>query len=155
MAPGSGAQHGGQAHARSGTILGFDFGLQRIGVAVGNGETRTAQPLATIAAADSAARFAAIGRLIETWQPALLVVGLPGGGDGAHPFAARCRRFANQLHGRYGLPVVLVDEAYSSADAEARLRELQRPWRERKSKLDALAAQAIVTTYLSSLADAT
>ena len=102
-------------------ILGFDFGIKRIGVAVGNTLTAQAQPLAVIKAIDNAARFKAIGELIGAWKPARLIVGEPRHPDGAeHEMTLRCRRFANQLHGRFNLPVVLVDERYSSAVIVAR-----------------------------------
>jgi putative Holliday junction resolvase len=98
------------------TVLAFDFGLKRIGVAVGNTVTRQAQPLAVIDAATNDAKFAAIGELIAQWQPARCVIGLPLHPDGAeHEMTVRCRRFANQLHGRFGVPTVTVDERYSSA----------------------------------------
>ena len=98
------------------TLLGFDFGLKRIGVAVGNSLLRQAQPLAIIAAPTNDARFAAIAALLDQWQPARCVVGLPLHPDGAeHAMTLRCRRFANQLHGRYGVDTILVDERYSSA----------------------------------------
>ena len=98
------------------TVLAFDFGLKRIGVAVGNTLLRQATPLAGIAAASNENKFAAIGQLLEEWQPSTLVVGLPLHPDGAeHAMSQRCRRFANQLHGRYALPAVLVDERYTSA----------------------------------------
>jgi len=98
------------------TVLGFDFGLKRIGVAVGNTVLKQAQPLAIIRDATNDARFAAIGTLIRAWQPALCVVGLPRHPDGAeHEMTVRCRRFANQLHGRFGVATALVDERYSSA----------------------------------------
>ncbi|MFM2108291.1 MAG: Holliday junction resolvase RuvX [Pseudomonadota bacterium] len=98
------------------TVLAFDFGLKRIGVAVGNTLLRQATPLAVIAAASNENKFAAIGQLLEEWQPSTLVVGLPLHPDGAeHAMSQRCRRFANQLHGRYALPAVLVDERYTSA----------------------------------------
>ena len=97
-------------------VLGFDFGVKRIGVAMGNTLTGQAQPLAVIQSIDNAARFKSIGELIDLWRPARLVVGEPRHPDGAeHEMTLRCRRFANQLHGRYNLPVVLVDERYSSA----------------------------------------
>ncbi len=97
-------------------ILGFDFGVKRIGIAMGNTLTAQAQPLAVIHAIDNAARFKAIGDLIAAWRPARLVVGEPRHPDGAeHDMTLRCRRFANQLHGRFNLPVTLVDERYSSA----------------------------------------
>lgn len=99
-----------------GTVLAFDFGLKRIGVAVGNTVLRRGQPLTVISAESNAGKFTAIGELIEEWRPARVVVGLPFHPDGAeHEMTKRCRRFANQLNGRYGVETVLVDERYSSA----------------------------------------
>ncbi|WP_353152540.1 Holliday junction resolvase RuvX [Herminiimonas fonticola] len=98
------------------TVLGFDFGLKRIGVAVGNTLLKQAQPLTIISAATNDAKFAAIAELVTQWQPALCIVGLPRHPDGAeHEMTVRCRRFANQLHGRFDVATVLVDERYSSA----------------------------------------
>lgn len=98
------------------TVLGFDFGLKRIGVAVGNTLLKQAQPLAIIRAATNDEKFAAIAGLMQQWQPALCIVGLPRHPDGAeHEMTVRCRRFANQLHGRFDVATVLVDERYSSA----------------------------------------
>jgi putative Holliday junction resolvase len=98
------------------TVLGFDFGLKRIGVAVGNTLLKQAQPLAIISAATNDAKFEAIGELVRQWQPALCIVGLPRHPDGEeHEMTVRCRRFANQLHGRFDVATVLVDERYSSA----------------------------------------
>lgn len=97
-------------------VLGFDFGVKRIGIAMGNTLTGQAQPLRVIAAIDNETRFNIIGQLIAEWAPARLVVGEPRHPDGAeHDMTLRCRRFANQLHGRFNLPVELVDERYSSA----------------------------------------
>jgi putative Holliday junction resolvase len=107
------------------TVLGFDFGVKRIGVAIGNTLIRQAQPLQVIAAVDNASRFDAIGALIAQWTPSRIVVGLPRHPDGApHEMTARCQRFANQLHGRFGLPVELVDERYSSAVITAKRGEV-------------------------------
>jgi putative Holliday junction resolvase len=101
------------------TLLAFDFGLKRTGVATGNTLTRSAQPLATVAA-EGDARFAAIARLIAEWQPAALVVGVPFHPDGApHDNTRRARRFARQLQGRFGLPVHEVDERWSTTEALA------------------------------------
>ncbi|RJX33265.1 MAG: Holliday junction resolvase RuvX [Oxalobacter sp.] len=98
------------------TLLAFDFGLKRIGVAVGNTLLKRAQPLTIIHAETNDAKFSALGTLIQEWRPNLCVVGLPLHPDGAeHEMTARCRRFANQLHGRFGVDTVLVDERYSSA----------------------------------------
>jgi len=96
-------------------VLGFDFGTRRVGVAVGNGVTRQARPLAVIAD-EGDVRWRRVGELIATWQPARLVVGIARHPDGTpHELTARCERFARQLEGRYRLPVARVDERYSSA----------------------------------------
>ena len=95
-------------------VLGFDFGAQRIGVAVGNGVTRQARPLALIADVGDV-RWRRIAELVASWQPARLVVGVPRHPDGTlHELSARCERFARQLDGRFRLPVARVDERYSS-----------------------------------------
>ena len=131
------------------TLLAFDFGVKRIGVAIGDTLLGKAQALTTITAEDNATRFATIGELIGEWQPLQLVVGLPRTLDGGeHEMTARCQRFAHQLKGRFGLPVALVDERLSSAEAELRLSEAGVNWRARKQQLDALAAQIILQDYL-------
>ncbi len=105
---------------RNGTLLGFDFGSSRIGAAVGNTLTASARPLAQIDNRVSARGFDAIGRLLTEWQPQRLVVGRPLHPDGTpHDMTVRCERFARQLHGRFGLPVDLVDERYSTVEAES------------------------------------
>ena len=98
------------------TVLAFDFGLKRIGVAVGNTLIRQAQPLQVIEAPTNDGKFAAISQLLADWQPQRVIVGLPLHPDGAeHEMSVRCRRFANQIHGRFGVDTVLVDERYTSA----------------------------------------
>ncbi|OFA02723.1 Holliday junction resolvase RuvX [Duganella sp. HH101] len=107
------------------TIFAFDFGVKRIGVAMGNTMIRQAEPVKVISAIDNATRFADIGALLEEWKPARLVVGLPMHPDGAeHEMTARARKFANQLHGRFSLPVELVDERYTSAVISAKRGEV-------------------------------
>jgi putative Holliday junction resolvase len=125
-----------QAHS---TLLAFDFGLKRTGVATGNTLTRTAQPLRTIAA-EGDARFDPIERLIVEWQPAALVVGVPFHPDGAeHDNTRRARRFARQLHGRFKLPVHEVDERYSTTEALA----------DGAKDADAAAAAILLNQYFS------
>ncbi|HEU4460699.1 MAG TPA: Holliday junction resolvase RuvX [Methylibium sp.] len=105
-----------RADRTAATLLAFDYGLKRTGVASGNTVTCSAQPLATIAA-EGDARFAKIAALIAEWQPAALVVGVPYHPDGAeHDNTRRARRFARQLQGRFGLPVHEVDERYSTTE---------------------------------------
>ncbi|MCL2657683.1 MAG: Holliday junction resolvase RuvX [Betaproteobacteria bacterium] len=131
-----------------GTVLGFDFGLARIGVAVGETELGMAQPLRVIAGEANEQRFAAIEKLLAEWRPESLVVGFPTHLDGSeHELTARCRRFANQLNGRFRLPVHLVDERLTSLEAESMLREAGQNPRQRKQHLDAVAAQRILQTW--------
>ena len=119
-------------------VFGFDFGIKRIGIAMGNTLTGQAQPLAVVKAIDNAARFKQIGELIEQWRPTQLIVGEPRHPDGAeHEMTLRCRRFANQLHGRFSLPITLVDERYSSAVIQAKRGEI----------IDAKAAAIILQQY--------
>lgn len=138
----------GAASATHGTVLAFDFGIRRIGVAVGEVTLASARPLTTISAEANEVRFAAIGRLIDEWRPTALVVGLPLSLDGqANDMTGRCRRFARQLEGRYRLPVSLVDERLSSATADERLRQRGLDWRRRKETLDAEAAATLLQAY--------
>src|SRR3977135_3636479 len=111
-------------HPRTGTVLAFDFGTKRIGIAVGDFETRLAHPLTTLSHADNRTRFAAIARLVAEWRPVLLVVGLPSRSDGSeHPGAQLARRFAQRLQGRFGIATRFVDEHLTSHDAEHSLRQ--------------------------------
>lgn len=131
------------------TVLGFDFGLKRIGVAVGDRMIGVAHPLQTIQGESNEQRFGAIAALIKEWQPGLLVVGLPFHLDGSeHEMTLRCRRFSRQLEGRFSLPVALVDERLSSAAASQDLRETGISGRRQKVMLDQVAAQLILQTYL-------
>ncbi len=101
------------------TIMAFDYGTRRIGVAVGNTLTKAGQPLKMIAEPSEDVRFRAIQVLIKEWQPNQLVVGMPCHPDGTeHEMSAKARRFGNQLHGRFQLPVDWVDERYTSAVLE-------------------------------------
>ena len=123
------------------SFLAFDFGTQRVGVASGNSLTRSAQPLATVAARGDE-RFVAIGKLIREWQPAALVVGVPFHPDGAeHDNTRRARRFAHQLHGRFRLAVHEVDERYSTTEAHAH----------GAADVDATSAAIILEQFLRSL----
>jgi len=132
-----------------GTLLAFDFGTKRIGVAVGNTISRTAQALTTLHCEHNVQRFAGIEALIREWQPAGLVVGLPRYDDGTpHEMTRLCQRFANRLRGRFGLPVILVDERYTSAAASSQLNEAGIRGMKQKQLLDQAAAQQILQAYL-------
>lgn len=123
------------------TLLSFDYGTRRVGVATGNTLLCQAQPLKTLAV-EGDARFAAVGALIAEWQPAALVVGVPFHPDGAaHDNTLRARRFARQLHGRFKLPVYEVDERYTTTEAHAM----------GASDADAAAAAIILAQYFRNL----
>jgi putative Holliday junction resolvase len=127
------------------TLLAFDFGLKRTGVAVGNTVSGGARPLTTIVEEQNDRRFAAIEALIAEWKPERLLVGLPLALDGAETeISKRARRFGNQLHGRFGLPVEFADERYSSAVVE----EAFKPGRAQKEIIDAAAAAVILQAWL-------
>jgi putative Holliday junction resolvase len=123
-----------------GTVLAFDFGLRRIGVAVGEPELHTAHPLPAVSG------FPQIEKLVAEWRPARLVVGLPVAERGEHPLAKRVERFARQLEGRYRLPVARVDERFTSVEAESRLKGLKR------KNIDSVAAQLILEQYFDEAA---
>lgn len=126
------------------TLLAFDYGTRKLGVALGNTVTRQARPLEVVLAATRQARFDRVAKLLGTWQPARLVVGLPLTEQGGEQHASlQGRRFANQLYGRFGLPVVLVDERGSSLEAQEKLGT--------NADDDAVAAAIILQRYLDAL----
>jgi putative Holliday junction resolvase len=128
-------------------VLAFDFGRRRIGVACGDTVSRTAAPLAAVPAGASGPRWQEIDALLREWQPALAVVGLPYNVDGSDSaMTTAAREFAAELARRLGLPVTLVDERYSSREAEGRLKEARESGlrRRRVAKADVDAAAACI-----------
>ena len=129
------------------TLLAFDYGLKKIGIAIGNSLTRQARPLEVLRPVTREQRFQAISGILSAWQPDRLIVGLPLTTDGGEQYASlRCRRFANQLHGRYGLEVELVDERGTSLEAQQILGN--------NDDDDAVAAALILQRYLDALPEA-
>jgi putative holliday junction resolvase len=123
------------------TVLAFDFGLKRIGVAVGEPELRTAHPLPAVSS------FEKIQPLIAEWQPAALVVGLPTSAQGVpHKMTKQAEDFARRLEKRFKLPVARVDERYTSVEAESRLKGLK------NKAIDSVAAQLILEQYFDEAA---
>lgn len=132
----------------SGTFLAFDYGMKRIGVAVGSSIVHSARPLVTLHGEQNEQRFAAIAGLLKEWQPVALVVGLPCNDDGTpHEMTRLCRRFANRLKGRFNLPTILVDERYTSASASSQLTEMGVHGMKQKTLIDQIAAQHILLAY--------
>ena len=134
------------------TILAFDFGLRRIGVAVGQDVTRSASPLGIVANRDDGPDFEHIAALLDEWRPTGLVVGLPTHADGSpSALQAPVEAFVTALE-RFGLPVVTVDERYTSIEAEAALKRARAAGsrgRIRKPEIDAAAAVMIAERYLA------
>ncbi len=134
-----------------GTVLAFDFGEKRIGVATGETLLGNAHPLTVIHAESNDDRFAAIAKLVAEWRPVQLVVGLPTHADGTpHDMTRLAQKFGERLQRRFKLPVGFADERLTSLDAEARLRETGRNSKSAKPLLDAVAAQLILQTWFES-----
>ncbi len=143
------------AAATIATVLAFDFGTRRIGIAVGNTMMRTAHPLTTIDDDANAVRFATIDALVAEWAPAAFVVGRPLAADGAdNEMTARAERFARQLEGRYRLPVARVDERYTSRAASSMLVDAGVRGRARVAVEDQVAAQIILQSWFDDAARA-
>ena len=135
-------------------ILAFDFGRRRIGVACGDTVSRAASPLGAVPSGPGGPQWSRIDAVMRDWRPTALVVGLPYNADGSESgSAAAARAFAAELGRRYGLPVELVDERYSSIEAEERLRSARasgmRKRRVTKDAVDAAAACVILERWLS------
>ena len=127
------------------TLLGFDYGPRHIGVAVGQTLLQSATPLTTLRAAGGQPDWQGVTRLIAEWQPQALVVGLPYTlDDDESEMAGRAKRFARQLHGRYHLPVHMIDERLTTREAAAILGSKEKG----DGRLDALAATLILQTWL-------
>ncbi len=136
----------------SGTVIAFDFGEKRIGVATGETMLKTAHALTTIETEVNEARFVEIGKLITEWRPSLLIVGLPTHIDGgAHALTQLSKKFAQRLEGRFNLPVMMVDERLSSAEAAQNLSNAGVKAKQQKAMIDAVAAQVILQSYFDQL----
>ncbi|HBO13843.1 MAG TPA: Holliday junction resolvase RuvX [Halieaceae bacterium] len=132
------------------TLLAFDFGLTQIGVAVGNAVLGTCEPLTVLRAKEGQPNWDETAKLLEEWQPDLLLVGDPLNMDGTpSEIGVRARRFARRLHGRFGKPVELVDERLTSHAAKAEARERGHRGDYRKDPVDSLAASLILESWLA------
>jgi len=139
------------------TLLAFDFGTRKIGVAVGQELTQSTSPLPVLRSRDERPDWEGITRLIETWQPDALVVGIPLNMDGSeNEMTRKARRFSNRLHGRYHLPLYPADERLTTREAA---RDCYDPHNRRGQKrthqhrqhmeVDSVAAQIILETFFS------
>jgi len=131
-----------------GTVLGFDLGLKRTGVASGDLAIGVAHPLTVIQADSTETRLTAIASLLAEWQPVLLVIGLPTHADGSeHEMTRVARNFARKLESRFNLPVFMVDERHTSTAAESELHARGIHGRKNKALTDAVAAKLILQGF--------
>jgi putative Holliday junction resolvase len=145
---------GGRPGLPARILIGFDYGRRRIGAARGDTLTASAAALPVISSGPSGPDWAQVGKLLDQWRPALIVVGLPYNADGTDSgITTEARRFAQELSSRFAIPVELVDERYSSLDAQARLAAARasgvRRRRVAKADIDAAAACVILERWFS------
>lgn len=134
------------------TIMGVDFGTGSIGFAIGQSLTGTASPLKAVKAKDGTPNWDDIEKLLKEWQPDLVVVGLPLNMDGTEqPMTQRAKKFANRLHGRFGVQVATHDERLTTADAKAHLFEHGGYRNLKKGNIDSQSAVVILESYFESL----
>lgn len=132
------------------TTIAFDYGVKSIGVAVGQKITGTASPLSALKANDGIPNWQTIADVFAEWQPDNLLVGLPLNMDGSEQeITQRARKFANRLHGRFGLSVYTHDERLSTVDAKARLFELGGFKKLTKEKVDSVSACLIYESWVT------
>lgn len=132
------------------TILGFDFGLKNIGVAVGQEITQTANPLTVIKARDGIPNWDEIKKLLDQWRPNLLVVGLPlNMDDSEQEMTAAARKFGNRLNGRFQIPVEWQDERLSTYEALEQLGVRNKLQANNRDDVDRISAQLILQSWLN------
>lgn len=140
-----------EPHPPSTTVLCFDYGTRHIGIAVGQTITHTATPLTVLRARDGIPNWDEIKDIIEQWQPDLLVIGLPLNMDGSlSAISHRAKKFANRLHGRYGLPIELADERLSSFEAKGDIIRQTGSRDFKLNNIDGVAAQIILQSWFAS-----
>ncbi|WNK20043.1 Holliday junction resolvase RuvX [Halomonas piscis] len=131
-------------------VLAFDFGARRIGVAVGHEMLQSARELEPLAARDGIPDWHQVSRLLDEWQPDLLVVGLPLHMDGSESeMSVRARKFGNRLHGRYGKPCRMVDERGSTREAKRIARDAGHKGDYRHDSVDGIAAVLILEGWFA------
>lgn len=132
------------------SVLGFDFGTTRIGVAIGQSITGTAQPLDPLKAKEGIPNWDEIANIVAEWQPDAFVVGLPLNMDGVeNEMCQRARKFAKRLHGRFNLPYHMMDERLSSYEAKGQVMARGGNRNFKENSVDGLAAQMIVETWFA------
>ena len=130
------------------SLLAFDYGTKNIGVATGQTITRSANAQAQLKARDGVPDWAQSEKLLQEWQPDLVLVGLPLNMDGSESeLSTRARKFANRLHGRFGVKVELVDERLSSFEAKGEVMEQGGSRHYKHNPVDSIAARLILESW--------
>lgn len=141
----------GKQQSRSGTVLAFDYGQKRMGVAVGDAAVGIAHPLLVIEAPAGQEPWDQVAELVAEWRPAMFVVGMPVRDDGGeHELMGAVRGFSRQLERRFSLHVELVDERFTSFEGASQLRDAGLSGRAQKPHLDAFAATSILQAWFES-----
>tara|TARA_B110000037_G_scaffold210199_1_gene260243 strand:+ start:125 stop:577 length:453 start_codon:yes stop_codon:yes gene_type:complete len=131
-----------------GNILSFDFGEKRIGIAIGNSITKTSHPLETINTDKNTERYRLIELLLKTWEPVKLVIGYPLNEDGTlSKMSLLAKKFGMKLGNKYNIPIVMIDERFTSSEADLELKKFEKNFKKRKIVIDQVAAMIILDSF--------
>ena len=131
-----------------GNILSFDFGEKRIGVAIGNSITKSSHPLETINTPKNTERYRLIELLLKTWEPFKLVIGYPLNDDGTlSKMSLLAKKFAMKLRNKYNIPIAMIDERFTSSEADLELKKFEKNFKKRKIVVDQVAAMIILDSF--------
>jgi putative Holliday junction resolvase len=131
-----------------GNILSFDFGEKRIGVAIGNSITKSSHPLETINTSKNTERYKLIELLLKTWEPVRLVIGYPLNDDGTlSKMSLLAKKFGMKLMNKYNIPIAMIDERFTSSEADLELKKFEKDFKKRKIVIDQVAAMIILNSF--------
>jgi len=131
-----------------GNILSFDFGEKRIGVAIGNSITKSSHPLETINTPKNKERYKLIELLLKTWEPVTLVIGYPLNDDGTlSKMSLLAKKFGMKLGNKYNIPISMIDERFTSSEADLELKKFEKNFKKRKIVVDQVAAMIILDSF--------
>ena len=131
-----------------GNILSFDFGEKRIGVAIGNSITKSSHPLKTINTPKKTERYRLIELLLKTWEPVKLVIGYPLNDDGTlSEMSLLAKKFGMKLGNKYNIPIAMIDERFTTSEADLELKKFEKNFKKRKIVVDQVAAMIILESF--------
>jgi len=137
-----------------GNILSFDFGEKRIGVAIGNSITKSSHPLKTINTSKNTERYKLIELLLKTWEPVKLVIGYPLNDDGTlSNMSSLAKKFGVKLANKYNIPIAMIDERFTSSEADLELKKFEKNFKKRKIVVDQVAAMIILDSFFQNNSD--